>query len=212
MEINPLTAESESYCIVTNRVYDWVVKQMDTTERFKGHEGLKTLDFHCGILSGLEEEGSLTGECYLTDADGNPVSPTEGLVCSELPIINGRKEAQIQTDDGSLITLQVVKLLTQGFFVVRLSNNLGEYCLSLPQPFAVTGSVLLCKPEESEIVCTISDFTCDVYVICNSDSQGNSFFQQINVDLAISQSIQAIKEETLLLQAKECAPRNIPFK
>ncbi|WP_077624200.1 hypothetical protein [Sediminibacillus massiliensis] len=207
MEITPLPAVKQDFCIVANRIYDWVITQVDTKECYKGCEGLKTLNFQCGNISGLEEEGSLMGECYLTDVDGNPVSPTEGLVCRELPIINGRKETSIQTPEGSIVTLQFVKLLTQGFFIVRLSNNLGENCISLPQPFAITEKVLLSKPENTEINCDILDFSCDVDVICNHDNQGNSFFQQIDVELSISQSIQAFREETLLLKAKECTPR-----
>ncbi len=216
LDIKSVQCRQETLCIKVPKVYDWVTRQVDVpVQSFTGVAGLQALDFDgptpgelnpCAELAG---GGALTVECIITDAEGNPVDPLApgSILCTEIPQIGGRQTASFNLPDGETITLQKVKVLKKGFFVVRVSNARGEFLTSVPQPFAVAEKFFLCAPEGTFLQCEITDFECDANIICNDTE-----FRQIDVSINMCQNVQMEATVKLEITADFCQPRpEIPF-
>ncbi|WP_209125415.1 hypothetical protein [Alkalihalobacillus sp. BA299] len=212
----------ETLCIKVPKVYDWVTRQVDVPlQTFTGHDSLKTLNFSCNghhcvdPCAALAGMGSLSIECILTDSYGNPVNPLspDAIVCTEIPQKNGRPEVEITIPNGEVITLQKVKVLKKGYFVVQISNSSGSVvCTSDPQSFAVAEKFFLCAPEGTYLQCEITDIECDVNLICREDEEGDPIFQQIDVSINMCQNIQMEAIVKLEITADFCQPRpEVPF-
>ncbi len=223
LDINSIQGRQETLCIKVPKVYDWVTRQVDVpVQSFTGDTGLQLLDFEAPngnneVLDPCEylaDGGALTVECIITDADGNPVDPLapHSILCTEIPQIGGRQQANFTLPDGETITLQKVKVLKKGHFVVRVSNALGNYVTSQPQPFAVAEKFYLCAPEGTFLQCEITDFECEANIICGKDADKNPEFRQIDVSINMCQNVQMEATVKLEITADFCHPRpEIPF-
>ncbi len=206
-----LKGSQHTLCIKVPKVYDWVTRQVDVpVQSFIGVNGLVTLDFEgpTGIIvdpcAELDEDGPLTIECIITDEKGNPVNPLapSAILCTEIPQRGGRQNIIFLMPNGEKITLQKVKILKKGYFVVRVSNARGKYLTSVAQPFAVTEKFFLCAPEGTFLQCEITDFDCDATIIC-SDTE----FIQLDVSINLCQNVQMEAIVKLQVAADFCQPR-----
>ena len=196
-------------CINVEKVYDWIVQSVEIPlQSFIGNDGICILQFTCGDLRSEVGSGSLTAACYLTDAEGNQLDPLVpgAIQCHAFPQV---KDFEVQLPSGKIVTLQKVKILIQGYFVVQLSNEKGESCISAPQPFTVEEKFLLCMPAGTTLECKTIDFECDAAIICETDSSGNQYFQQIAVSIELCESVQAVGSVTLDINACEAVPRDL---
>ncbi|MDE5412685.1 hypothetical protein [Alkalihalobacterium chitinilyticum] len=214
--------EKETLCIKVPKVYDWVTRQADVPlQSFTGHEALKTLKFKCNgadcvdPCAELAEMGKLSIECILTDAHGNPVNPLApgAIICKEITQPHGRQDVNITLPDGEVLTLQRVKVLKKGYYILQIRNASGTVvCTSAPQSFAVAEKFFLCAPEGTFLQCEITDFECDVNLICEEDEEGDPTFQQIDVSINMCQNIQMEAIVKLEIEAEFCQPRSeVPF-
>ncbi|OLO35868.1 hypothetical protein BTR23_16090 [Alkalihalophilus pseudofirmus] len=212
----------ETLCIKVPKVYDWVTRQADVPlQSFTGPEALKKLNFSCNghdcvdPCAALADMGALTIECILTDSEGNPVNPlTPGaILCKEIPQHHGRQDVELTLHNGEIITLQRVKVLKKGYYIVQIKNAAGTIvCTSDPQHFAVAEKFFLCAPEGTYLQCEITDFECDVNLICKEDEEGDPVFQQIDVSINMCQNIQMEAIVKLEISADFCQPRpEVPF-
>ncbi|WP_209125416.1 hypothetical protein [Alkalihalobacillus sp. BA299] len=225
MDIKPIEGRQETLCIKVPKVYDWVTRQVDVPlQAFNGDPGLKQLNFHsnsngsscldpCAELAGM---GALNVRCIITDSAGNPVDPLVhgSILCTEIPQPNGRQEVEITLPDGEVVTLQKVKVLKKGHFVVQVTNAAGTVVFtSDPQHFAVAEKFFLCAPEGTFLQCEITDFECDAHLICGEDEQGDPVFQQIDVSINMCQNVQMEALVKLEITAGFCQPRQeLPFE
>ncbi len=198
-------------CIKVPKVYDWVTRQVDIPiQSFVGEAGLSTLNFEgpTGIVINpceeLSSDGELSIQCIITDVNGNPVNPLtkNAIYCSEIPQKGGRQNVKFMMPEGETITLQKVKVLKKGHFVVRVENSRGKSFTSIPQPFAVVEKFYLCAPEGTYLHCEITDFDCDATIICTDHS-----FEQIDVSINLCQNIQTEAIIKLQVEADYCQPR-----
>ncbi|OIJ10618.1 hypothetical protein BKP37_17735 [Anaerobacillus alkalilacustris] len=212
-----IKGRQETLCIKVPKVYDWVTRQVDVpVQSFTGEQGLLDLNFDgptpggvnpCAELAG---GGALTVECIITDDQGNPVDPLapHSILCTEIPQIGGRQSVSFNLPDGETITLQKVKVLKKGHFVVRVSNAQGKSLTSEPKPFAVAEKFYLCAPEGTFLQCEITDFECDSNIICGNNNE----FRQIDVSINMCQNVQMEATVKLEITADFCHPRpEIPF-
>lgn len=216
MHHNNMKGSQETICIKVPKVYDWVTRQVDVpVQSFTGENGLIALDFDgpTGVIVNpcleLAGGGAISVECIITDEDGNPVDPLapHSISCTEIPQIGGRQIVNFTLPDGETITLQRVKVLKKGYFVVRVFNARGEDLTSVPQPFAVAEKFFLCAPEGTFLQCEITDFECDANIICNNDD-----FRQIDVSINLCQNVQMEATVKLEITADFCHPRpEVPF-
>ncbi|MDE5412686.1 hypothetical protein [Alkalihalobacterium chitinilyticum] len=220
MEIKPIEGRQETLCIKVPKVYDWVTRQVDVPlQAFTGEKGLKQLNFNgkyldpCAELDGM---GALSINCIVTDSAGHPVDPLKhgSILCTEIPQTHGRQEVEITLPDGEVVTLQKVKVLKKGYFVVQVTNAAGTVVYtSAPQHFAVAEKFFLCAPEGTYLQCEITDFECDAHLICDKDDKGDSEFQQIDVSINMCQNIQMEALVKLEITADFCQPRQeLPFE
>ncbi len=221
MQEKSIHGSQETLCIKVPKVYDWVTRQVDVpVQSFTGDAGLDILDFDGPTPNGVDPcaelagGGAITAECIITDADGNPVDPLapHSILCTEIPQIGGRQKVNFTLPDGETITLQKVKVLKKGHFIVRVSNARGEYLTSQPQPFAVAEKFYLCAPEGTFLQCEITEFECDANIICGKDADKNPEFRQIDVSINMCQNVQMEATVKLEITADFCHPRpEIPF-
>ncbi len=211
-----IKGSQHTLCIKVPKVYDWVTRQVDVpVQSFIGEAGLDTLNFEgpTGIIVNpcveLAGGGALFVECIITDVNGNPVNPLapNAILCTEIPQNGGRQNVNFIMPDGETITIQKVKVLKKGYFVVRVFNARGESLTSVAQPFAVTEKFYLCAPAGTFLQCEITDFDCDATIIC-SDTD----FTQIDVSINMCQNVQTEAIVKLEVTADFCQPRpEIPF-
>ncbi|WP_245712560.1 hypothetical protein [Anaerobacillus alkalilacustris] len=209
----------ETLCIKVPKVYDWVTRQVDVpVQSFSGENGLTVLDFEgpsptpgdfLNPCVELANGGALTVHCIITDENGNPVAPLapNSILCTEIPQIGGRQNVNFDFPNGDTVTLQKVKVLKKGYFVVRVSNARGKSITSVPQPFAVAEKFYLCAPSGTILQCEISEIECDADIICD-----NNEFIQIDVSINMCQNVQTEATVKLEITADFCHPRQeIPF-
>lgn len=205
-----MNGQRETFCIKVPKVYDWIVGQINPEIFFKGTSGLERLNFTCIEINGPFQGSQVTAECILTDENGNPVAPLApgSISCTEIRQVNGRKNVNVILPTGKTVTLQKVIISKQGYFVVRISNTLGESCTSSPQPFSVCEEFLLCAPEGTFLNCEIIGFECNACFVCQPDDAGNPSFQQIDISINICQNIQMVNNVTVVIEANFCQPRS----
>ncbi|OLO35869.1 hypothetical protein BTR23_16095 [Alkalihalophilus pseudofirmus] len=220
MEIKSIEGRQETLCIKVPKVYDWVTRQVDVPlQAFTGEKGLKQLNFNGNCSDpclDLANMGAMSIKCILTDSLGNPVDPLEhgSILCTEIPQTHGRHEVEITLPDGEVVTLQKVKVLKKGYFVVQVANAAGTLVYtSKPQHFAVAEKFFLCAPEGTHLQCEITDFECDAHLICGEDEAGDPVFQQIDVSINMCQNVQMEALVKLEITAGFCQPRQeLPFE
>ncbi|MDE5412688.1 hypothetical protein [Alkalihalobacterium chitinilyticum] len=229
MKVNPIRGGQETLCIKVPKVYDWVTRQADIHRSFNGLIGLDELNFECkdGYIpdadpclildchKGDSKLGidchTLNVECIITDAAGKPVDPEApgGLICKEITDPRNRESFEFTLPTGDTVTLQKVKVLKKGFFIIKVSNGKGGVCYSDPQPFATVEKFFLCAPTGTKLQCEITDFQCEAVLCCNDDGT----FNQVEVAISMCQNIQMEALVKLEITADFCQPRQeIPFE
>lgn len=214
----------EALCIRVPKVFDWVTRQVDIDRTFTGLGGLAELDFDCnngftpdadpcllfnanGNL--INSCNQLNVNCIITNASGNPVNPEApgAIICKELTDPNNRQSISTAFN-GEAVTLQKVKVLKKGFFILQVSNGNGVVCTSAPQSFTAVETFFLCAPKGTRLQCEISDFQCDAFLSC----QENGTFSQLVVHMNMCQNIQMEAQVKLQVSANFCLPRQeFPF-
>ncbi|PFG12716.1 hypothetical protein [Bacillus sp. es.036] len=195
-----LNKDSKNRPCVNKPIYDHVVRKIEVPpQSFIGCNGLVRLDFLCDELAHSDKKESLVGECFLSDPDGYPINPTTShdLQCTEIPIKNGHKDVKILLPSGEIVVYQKVKLLIQGYYVIRLTNSMNEGCTSLAQPFSIIENLFLHRPEGANVSCFINDYSCDVKVICTEEDCSSNYFKQIDVNIKLSQVVKVEGPRTL---------------
>ncbi|WP_209125414.1 hypothetical protein [Alkalihalobacillus sp. BA299] len=228
--MNKIRPISEALCIKVPKVFDWVTRQVDFSRMYNGTTGLSDLNFECNGVTGIFADpceffngtsnsinnigivcNSLNVECIITDSFGNPINPEKpgAILCQELTDPNNRTNFNFELPDGNSVTLQKVKVLKKGFFVIRISNGNGVVCTSDPQSFSIAEKFFLCAPQGTRVQCEISDFQCEAILCCNADGT----FNQIDVHINMCQNIQMEAFVKLAITADFCQPRQeIPFQ
>ncbi|WP_216828220.1 BMQ_0737 family morphogenetic spore coat protein [Alkalihalobacterium elongatum] len=226
--MNKSSPISEALCIRVPKVYDWVTRQVDFSRMYNGTKGLRELNFKCNGFSEVFTDpchffndicndtvgivcNNLTIDCIITDSFGNPINPEEpgAILCQELTEPRNRTDINFELPNGNTITLQKVKVLKKGFYVIQISNGNRVVCISDPQPFSITESFFLCAPQGSKVQCEITNLQCEAIQCCNSDGS----FNQIDVHISMCQNIQMEAFVKLAITADFCQPRQeIPFE
>ncbi|OLO35867.1 hypothetical protein BTR23_16085 [Alkalihalophilus pseudofirmus] len=225
--MNKISPIQEELCIRVPKVYDWVTRQADIEKTFKGTQGLADLEFECNngftpeadpcfILNGANDHNNLgvncdhlNVDCIITDAFGHPVDPEApgGIICKEITDPRNRESVSVNLD-GESTTLQKVKVLKKGFFVIRVSNGNEIICTSAPQSFSTVEKFFLCAPPGTKLQCEISHFQCEAVLCCREDDT----FSQLVVHINMCQNIQMEAQVKLQITADFCQPRQeIPF-
>lgn len=95
--------------------------------------------------------------CYLTDKDGNIISPFDpnAIIYIEISPEN-RPKKQVRLPSGETVTLDEVTVLIKGY--VAFSTNGSN--LSKPIPFCTIKQLYLCAPEGTNLNFTVKDFNC----------------------------------------------------
>ncbi len=232
LKISPIQGCQETLCIKVPKVYDWVTRQADFFRSFNGTNGLGELNFECNGVTGLAADpcellngngngnnngiicNNLNVECIITDSFGNPVNPEEpgAILCQELTDPRNRESFEFTIPNGvtpDTVTLQKVKVLKKGFFVIQVSNGNGVVCTSDVQSFATVEKFFLCAPPGTFLQCEITDFQCDATLCCNPDGT----FNQVDVHINMCQNIQMEATVKLEITADFCQPRQeLPFE
>lgn len=203
--------DSERLCIRVPKVYDWVNRQVDLPLiSFTGHKGLAKLRFDCEDTPGTKDDPcSVLGRntitrCFLSDSEGNPIESlnSDAVEIKEIVQPDGRLSVTSTLPNGDRVTLQKVKVLVKGFFVIEVSNMQGDVCISAPQPFAVAQTFFLCAPPGTDVVGHITFFECDAHLICD-----NNEFQQLDVSLTFCLDVQMEATVKIEVDARFCRPR-----
>lgn len=228
MQAKPIRgAQEETICIKVPKVYDWVTRQVDVPLiSFNGEDGLEELNFSCpdNVKDPCQLGGELTVECFLSDQWGNRLDPfSDGsILCTEIEQPDGRQNVSV-TIPGvqTAVTLQKVKVLKKGFVVVKIKGNYGT-CISDPIEWAVAEKFFLCAPEGTSLQCHITDFECDVNLICMEKDNGNNNnnnknnkreFKQLDISINMCQDVQMEALVKIEVTGEFCAPRpDIPFE
>jgi hypothetical protein len=203
--------DSENLCIRVPKVYDWVSRQVDLPLiNFVGKKGLAQLNFDCeGVTGGKDDPCKSLGRhtvtrCFLSDSEGNPIDSlaSPAVEIKEIVQPDGRLNVTSTLPNGDRVTLQKVKVLVKGFFVIEVSDAQGDVCLSDPQPFAVAQTFFLCAPPGTEVVGDITFFECDAHLICDDDD-----FQQLDVSLTFCLDVQMEATVKVEVEGRFCRPR-----
>ncbi|MFC4388004.1 hypothetical protein ACFOZ1_09310 [Gracilibacillus marinus] len=152
-------------------------------------------------LCELLDNGGIVS-CHITDEYGNPINPLShhSTLCEEISS-EKREDVTFTIENGTQITLQNVTLRKSGYVVVQVSNGI-DTCVSEPIPFCKIEHVLLCAPKGTDILCTITGFSCDATIHCM-----NGQFDSVDIALNFCQDIKAIYPITIQLTADFCQPR-----
>ena len=115
---------------------------------------------------------------------------------------NGQREdLQVTLPNGEQATLQKVKISVRGYVVVEVSNNTTD-CFSEPIEFNSCAAILLCAPEGTQLVCRVTDVSCNVGVNC-----ADGVFNSLEICLNLCQDIQTVNNTVVELPAQFCTPR-----
>lgn len=204
--------DSENLCIRVPKVYDWVNRQVDLPLiSFVGNRGLAKLNFDCEGVSGSKDDpckvlGKHTvTRCFLSDFNGHPIDSLKSpsIEIKEIIQPDGRLKVTSTLPNGDRVTLQKVKVLIKGFFVIEVSDTQGDFCISDPQPFAVAQTFFLCAPPGTDVVGDISFFECDAHLVCDDGD-----FQQLDVSLTFCLDVQMEANVKIEVEGRVCRPRH----
>lgn len=204
----------ERLCIRVPKVYDWVNREVELpVSCHMGKHGFDNLDFdfHFDLPEDTDPyeldflSDTCEASCMITDSSGNPVDHNcaEGLEITEVLQSGGRPEVTVTLPDGECVTLQRVKVLVRGYYVVRILDEDGDLCYSAPQPFATIQTFFLCAPEGTELIGHITFADCHASII----SDPHNCFQQLDVCLTLCLDIQMEAYVKIEVEGKFCDPR-----
>lgn len=204
--------EAETVCIRVNKIYDWVTRQVDVPLIV-----IQSGDIKNGCYSFVRLDtgdpvdpcsfrGNLTVKCYLSDANGNPVTLDE-IDCREIPQPGGVREEMTILVDCNPIKLQKVKVAKQGFVTVQITNGMETAILTPAVPWHVAEKFFLCAPAGTSLLCDVTDFECDALLVCSTDPYGASNFSQLKISINMCQDIQIESSIKVEVEACPCAPR-----
>ncbi|MEC3885353.1 S-Ena type endospore appendage [Halobacillus sp. HZG1] len=135
----------------------------------------------------------MTDNCYLSDATGNPLSLEDAVQCRE---VGSRKSVPITLPTQQAVTLQQILIRFEGY--ISFQTSAGN-CLCV-FPFCIVREILLCAPEGTQISCQTLLADC---LIHPSSDEPNC----IDVQLELCESIQVLRDVTIVLEADYCTPR-----
>ncbi|WP_209125412.1 hypothetical protein [Alkalihalobacillus sp. BA299] len=206
MKIQPI---QEALCIRVNKVYDWVTRQIEVSRSFEGFTGLNQLNFDCNDITGITGMDAdpclfgTTATCFLSDQAGNRIDFTDpnAITCEE---IAQREDVTVTLPSGQTTTLQKVKLIASGFFVVEIRDDNNQVvCVSDPQPFSSRPQhFILCAPQGTTVVCDLSTFSCEATLMCD-----NSTFVSLDVVIDFCLNVQMEAPVKIKITAEFCQPR-----
>lgn len=194
--------DKEKVCIKTNKVYDWVTRQVDVPLISISNTALDEL-FTCNnkspndicefLANQTNDSSQFSVNCMLNN---------DSLLCQEIIQPGGRQPVTVTLPTGEEVTLNKVKVLVKGTVTVQILDAMNRVlCTSSPIQFATAQTFLLCAPEGTSLQCHISFFECDASLICTED------FQQLDVSITLCIEAQMEAEVKLEIEAVFCQPR-----
>ncbi|SDC11052.1 hypothetical protein SAMN05421734_104163 [Pelagirhabdus alkalitolerans] len=194
-----LNNNKELLCFNAEKVYDWVVLQETVNQNVSAEDiGALTID-PCGPTV-----SDLSTRCYLIDPlTGNPLPQNAEIEVTE----TAERQDRDFLIDGQEVELQRVSFEKTLSLVVEFTGFDGVTPfleLSDPIEIEIPESVYLCAPEGTRLVVRISEVTCSATVNCD-----NTELESVDLTLNVCQSVQAVADVTLELEASFCEPRDL---
>jgi len=198
MKNKPSPIGKELLCMNAEKVYDWVILQGNVSTSANASElGGLTIDPCDPSVS------KLTTETFLTDEDGNRLSPndiieiTESQERSDRPFIIDGTEVMLQN-----VSFQKTLYVVVEFSGLKYTTPFVEQ--TLPIPITIPESLFMCAPNGTDLVVRITDVDCTVSVNCTDKS-----LTSLDITLNVCQSVQSVTEVTVELFTKFCEPRDV---
>ncbi|WMJ83310.1 DUF4183 domain-containing protein [Oscillospiraceae bacterium LTW-04] len=122
--------------------------------------------------------------CYLTDKNGNIISPYQpnAVDFSEASCPNNRAAIKVKSPAGDATTKQLVAISIKGF--VAVCSDAG--ILSVPLPFCIVKYLFLCAPNGSDLCFALNCFTCRaVPVFSKGQNRADHIKITINIDATV---------------------------
>lgn len=210
----------ENLCIKVPKVYDWITNQGDFFGVFnEGIDFVWVPVMNTSLPSPCDSQGNVTITCTLTDGTGTPIGLDE-VECKEIPQPGGRESFPV-TVNGTQVVLQKVKVAKQGFVTIRATDGLNSWLAAAPGTTPVVPQVFpwhmgekffLCAPPGTSLQCHITDFECDVLLVCPPTFSTTPGSSQLKVSINICQDIQMEALVKIEVEARFCEPRpQLPF-
>lgn len=133
--------------------------------------------------------------CYFSDANGNPVAPTEAVHCSEAA---QRRSIPFFLHTQEETVLDQLRLKFEGYVSIRTYERNCLYVV----PFCIFSKVLLRAPHGTRLSCSTLVADC---LIQSYDMVTNCLY----VELELCESIQVLKQAQVEIEAEYCVPRTI---
>lgn len=198
MSKEPLQVD-ETLCMNTEKVYDWVVLQSNINNTFTTDD-LGTL----AVNPCDPTVTNLTTECFITDVNGVPIPLNGEITVTE----TSDRQDRMFMIDGIEATLQNVSFLETLYIVIEFTGITGTTPFveqSQPIPIEIPESLFLCAPEGTDLVVRLTDVECSARVNCTAAGA----LTNVDVFLNLCQSVQAVANVTIEVDASFCQPRDI---
>ncbi len=197
MEDKSLCITPNTLCINTDRVYDWVIEEAESSTTIPAIGMPLTIPL---------EATNVKATCILTDAAGVPLPINTELNVTE----TAPRENHQFTVDNTVVTLQRV-IFTKVIYVVLevtgVDSTTGTQFLIQSNPIQLNfmETIFLCAPPGTTLLVRVSNFSC--LTVINRDGTGAIIDFQLNIN--ICQSIQMVAPVTVEVRADMCSPRKI---
>lgn len=197
MENQALQATPELLCFNAEKVYDWVMLQVQFSQNVPVADlGTLPIDPGSGTVT------NMSVRCILTDSQGNPLPPNAQVPVEE----TADRQDRVFAIDGNQVTLQRVSFEKTLYVVLEFTGYDGTtpfVQMSDPIELTIPESVYLCAPEGTRLVVRISDLECSASI-----NVATGAMESADLSLDICQSVQTVADVTLELVADFCEPRD----